>query len=274
MSMRGEVTYVGVLSLMMVAPFGCGTEGEEIAVRTSALLQGDRPMGFTCGLAYTNGYAVYPLPDISPVNGKCMGFPTIPIAYPPPDNSPPAPGFALGNDGDAGLRANLGFYHQYLQNSTGDTDDEEYPERLLLPKGTACGFKKTCGASSGITCMGSDPKVRCPNGWQQRQASDANNSPGCNYVWCEYTDPHGVCATADCQFNLQPPGIVCGITDSDYPDTPINSKLAKGRCLGAVTNNSCPSGISGGYIWRWHGRYDDGRHAGHGLAWCSKELIP
>jgi hypothetical protein len=268
----GAAICVGLLSVLLVSISGCGNNDDTIEEHASALLFGDRPMGFTCGLAYSARYEPvgppYPpntvRPTNWPVDGKCMGTSTIMSSQYWPYL--PAAGFGNGNDGDNGQTFGLGFYHQYQAASTGDTDDEEYPQKLLLPKGTACGFKHTCNSSKTLTCMGWNPAVSCPAGWQQRQASDASGANGCNYAWCEYQDPMNLCTSNDCKFNMQPSGIACGVTDSDYPDTHTNPKLAAGRCLGSVTKNGCPPG----FTWQWYGKYDAGRSSGHGLAWCTK----
>jgi len=268
----GAGVSVGLVSLVLVSCLGCADQEEEITTKASALLLGDQPKGLTCGLAYSARYEPvgYPYPPNTyrptgwPVDGTCKGYSSIHVSRYWGWSA--APGFGGGEDGDTGKPTGLGFYHQHRLDSTGDTNDEEYPQRLLLPAGTACGFKHTCNSTRDLTCMGWNAAVSCPPGWQQRQANDDQGASGCNYAWCEYLDPNQLCTSDDCKFNSQPSGIACGITDSDYPDTHSNPKLAAGRCLGAVTRNGCPTN----YAWQFYGKYDAGRSSGHGLGWCTK----
>ena len=263
--------------ILVVLAQSCGAD-EETERRTSAISSSDRPAGLVCGLAYSYQMVQEPgvwplLPALVPVDGKCDGNSTIkasPIRVTnnlPGTNvgGPTAQNYGFAYLGDNGLPwyPYLGYQNQFL--GIGSQAAEDSPGFLSLPQGTACGFSYTCGDHRGTTCMGYNPQVSCPSGWQQRQAGDAHASNGCNFAWCEYQDPHGACPGSSC-FNLLPKGLTCGITDSDYPNTHPNPKLAAGQCQGVnpKTPNTCPSG------WQWYGRFDAGRSAGHGLAWCSK----
>jgi hypothetical protein len=244
---------------------GCGAEENVVESKTSALAVGERPAGFTCGLAYSNS-SDFGMPSLLPVNGRCMGFSTL-------NNFRGAPGtpsgFAAVRDGDAGLPGSiLGFFHQYQTASTGDTSQPLYSEILRLPKGTACGLRHTgsCQGTNSLRCLGHDPAVSCPNGWQRKQASDIGGSNGCHFAWCEYQDPWNVCTSNDCVFNLQPTGIVCGLSDTDYPALPAASPTTQGRCMGEATPTRCPTG----WTWQRYGNYDDERPSNHGLTWCTK----
>jgi hypothetical protein len=265
--MRIKLRVLGLVWIpAVVLQLGCGAEESPVETKTSELVIGDRPEGFVCGLAYSNS-SDFGMPSLTPVNGRCMGFSTL-------NNFRGAPGtpagFAAVRDGDAGLPGSiLGFFHQYQTTSTyTGAPDPAYSRVLRLPKGTACGLRHTgsCQGTNSLRCMGHDPAVSCPLGWQRKQASDINGPSGCGFMWCEYLDPNSLCTSNDCVFNLQPAGIVCGLSDSDYPALPTNGVATQGRCMGMATPSGCPTS----WAWQRFGNFDDGRSAGHGLTWCTK----
>jgi hypothetical protein len=229
---------------------------------TSVWAQGvsGQPQGLVCGLGYYNN-------ETNIAMGACEGYQTA-SAEPYWDNCSSqfaivicngdriscASGFLPETDGDTGLCSPWGFYHQAAWPGTAGLNASNSAE-LLLPKGTACGFKEECHDSSvHTTCMGYDAHVSCPPGWLPKAANDINAPGGCGFVWCEYQDPSNLC-TGACQLTNQPTGIVCGIDDNDKHN---------GQCLGVQTDSGCPAG------WEHHGFYDDGRGSGHGVGWCSK----
>ena len=233
---------------------------DDIVSTASALTVFDRPQGLTCGLAYN--------PGVGWVKGVCDGVNTrhiyflwngnVRVWY---DEIGTVPGFTYVLDGDQGLYPGYGYSHQRLTTSSPGVNLTN-THQLVLPKGTACGFKETCN-NAGETCMGKDPAGwidPCPNGWVKRSASDIRGPSGCGFVWCEYQDPSNLCDSL-CMLLAQSRGLVCGLTDSDKP-----FGSGGGQCQGGSTQTSCPSG------WQRYGNYDDGRPSGHGLGWCSKVL--
>jgi hypothetical protein len=150
-------------------------------------------------------------------------------------------------DGDYGMPAQQGFYHKsmgILSVPTATTD------RLLLPRGTSCGFKHTFN-SPEETCFGRDPYFECPAGWLRKGAGDTR-SPGHYWFWCEYQDPNDLCPPGKCRL---PQGAACGIT---YQGIPLNTY---GACEGYPVG-TCPPG----YVKR--GPRDEGAPAGYGITWC------
>ena len=248
-----------VLGLLTVAVFGgCdGTStGDKVEEVTSALVTAGKPQGFTCGLGYYRNC-------VNVDSGNCNGVLTGDTGGNCANgnwyfNTNAGPGYHLDADGDRGLGPFWGLYHQAW--TTSDTNVNANSASLLLPKGTACGFKDNCN-DHGELCMGLDAAFSCPSGWNKMVASDINAPSSCNggpggFVWCEYQDPGNVC-TGTCQTTDQPYGTVCGISDND--------RTPAGKCLGVTnTNSTCPPGYT------WHGRYDDGRSVGHGVSWCSR----
>lgn len=244
-------------SFLLLASFmsmGCeAPETEELSETSQALVVG-RPQGITCGLAYAKPYQV-------DANGACNGTTTVTVYAPSPPSytlTQSAPvGFTPISVGDRGLASGWGFFVSSQTNSTGGVTTANSND-LLLPKGTACGFKESCNQGSSVTCLGFDANVSCPSGWTRKWAGDSNAPGGCNFVWCEYQDPNGYCSTSACTSNGGLPGIVCGITDSQASGGNI------GQCLGVDTRFSCPSG------WTRMGNYDWGRSSGNGVGWCTK----
>jgi hypothetical protein len=235
---------------------------DDIVSTASALTHFDQPQGLLCGLNYSRGY------NDNPVKGVCDGV-TTRNAYTILNGTittyyvdiGAVPGFTWVNDGDRGLPSFWGYSHQRLTSSSPSVNLTN-THQLLLPKGTACGFKETCN-NAGETCMGKDPAGwidPCPLGWVKRSASDMNAPSGCGFVWCEYQDPSNLC-DALCQLLAQTRGMVCGLTDASKP---LGS--GGGQCLGASTQflTSCPAG------WKRYGNYDSGRPPLYGLGWCSK----
>jgi hypothetical protein len=255
---------MGLISVTLLAHLaGCAepeanSAQEGVEIKTSALGVLGWPQGLDCGLGYyRNGANV--------AFGVCQGTATANAwvdtctsgAISTCQGWGCAPGFSIGIDGDRGLCAPWGFYHQQLSSSTGDVTTLN-TDQLFLPKGTACGFKDNCNNNT-VTCMGFDAAHQCPKGWIARVGSDLNAPSSCNggpggFVWCEYLDPNNLC-TGDCQLVNQPAGLVCGITDNDRRN---------GLCLGQRTDIACPAG------WARKGWYDDGRSGGHGIGWCTK----
>ncbi len=252
-------TLVLTAAVLFLVGFAACDTAENVESKTSALAVSGWPQGLDCGLGYyRNGVDV--------VHGYCEGVSTgdatgnvcNPAYMTRCTNGVScASGFGIGVDGDQGLCNPWGLYHQQLLSSTGGVTTAN-TDQLLLPKGTACGFKDNCHDNT-LTCMGYDPAHSCPPGWTAKVGSDINNPSSCNggpggYVWCEYQDPNNLC-TGSCQLADQPSGIVCGIDDNDRHN---------GQCLGMVTDSACPSG------WSRNGWFDDGRSAGHGIGWCTK----
>jgi hypothetical protein len=248
----------GVVVLSLAGLVACGDQSD-VEVKASALGVSGWPQGMDCGLGYyRNGVNV--------VDGVCQGFRTGNANIDWCDQSAMgrcdvagscAPGFGVGPDGDRGLCAPWGFYHQHLLSSTGGVTLTN-TDQLFLPKGTACGFKDNCN-DPALTCMGFNPAVSCPPGWVKKVGSDSNAPASCNggpggFVWCEYQDPNNLC-TGTCQLQDQPAGIVCGIDDNDRHN---------GQCLGQSTDSACPPG------WARKTWFDDGRSVGHGIGWCTK----
>jgi hypothetical protein len=261
--MRRDLGFVSMVAILGVGALGCGEipDGEDVTSVQSALSVGQLPQGFTCGLGYVRNY------NDNPVLAYCNDALTI-WAY---TTSPPLTyhvqqqtyqGFSNISDGDRGLGNGWGYYHQRLISSSSGVSAAN-ADYLVLPPGTACGFKETCN-SGGETCLGKDPNSTtdpCPIGWTKRTANDASAPSGCNFAWCEYQDPHSLCSSGTCPVSDQQTGIVCGITDSDKAPG-----SGGGYCMGLSTQTACPAG----WGWQRHGNYDAGRSGGHGLAWCSK----
>jgi hypothetical protein len=220
-----------------------GAPGPDEIVRTSSAASQQNPQGLTCGVAYQNG-GIW-------IDGACNFKRT--LASPPEH----APDYHLVNDGDTGLMKGDGFYHQALDMN----QDLARPVDAKVPPGTTCGFKHTCNPSKVEKCFGLDPAQACPLGWFRVQASDARANSGCNFVWCEYLDPQGLCPNSACP---QPFGLACGMSDSD-----ASNGQGNGFCQGfRITRGSrCPTGYS------LNGPFDNGRTFGHGLVWCSKDHL-
>jgi hypothetical protein len=241
-----NVTVVAVLMSL-----GCAAEPVDVQTTESALESTGLPLGTVCGLQYERpGSAVYGEPCIgfksnepSPPDSICLGW-----------ASPPTPsGFRWTPDGDLGLPECNGFKH-FTFNSGSQTPSDQF----RLPKGTACGFKETCN-DPNETCLGFDPKIGCPSGWVRKIASDMKGASNCFFAWCEYQDPHALCTTTACVHDNQPWGLVCGMTDTDSAD---GGRI--GQCMGLTTRTQgCPAG------YLREGNFDDGRSAGHGVAWCA-----
>jgi len=238
-----------VLAACLLGCDGAPDDGVEV---TSALESTGLPSGAVCGLQYRRpGSIVY--------GTACEGVPAFngPIAENTlcaGENNPTVvpPGFALERDGDRGLPVCNGFSHWRFNQASGVD-----PRNFRLPKGTACGFKEACN-NRGETCMGLDANVQCPMGWSKKVSSDLHAPSGCGFVWCEYQDPNNLCTTRACQYDNQPFGLVCGVTDNDRNN---------GQCQGIPTTSGCPWGYSR------YGYFDDGRSAGHGVGWCAKNFV-
>jgi hypothetical protein len=206
------------------------------------------PQGLTGGIAYWDGssrrfdVAVDGIPTLATSGGFVMQAST---------------GWALGSDGDLGMHAGQGFYHQELAaTGTGAVNANDRlhdSQSFILPAGAACGFhhtRNTPPSGSLHTCMGSDPSVSCPAGWLAKSHTDANGSAGDKFVWCEYTDPQILCEDPTCIANTFGRGVAfalssdtdaSGFTDFDF---------------------ACPTGYHRGPFM------DDGRGAGLGLSAC------
>ena len=229
--------------------WGCDGAPDVVDEVVSGLESTGLPNGATCGLAYRRpgspviGTGCEGVQTIEPSSAICLGW-NQPTVRPP--------GFVLASDGDRGLPACYGFWH-WRFNETSGADSTNF----RLPKGTACGFKEACN-NSGERCMGFDANVSCPAGWVKKLSSDLNAPNGCGFVWCEYQDPNNLCTSRACQYDNQPMGLVCGITDNDRNN---------GQCQGMLTKNGCPWGYSR------YGFFDDGRSAGHGVGWCAKNFV-
>jgi hypothetical protein len=268
MSKHGRAS-LSAVGLLVVGTFGaCGDSAspdnalEEV---TSELATPGKPQGLTCGIGYYRNCVNVDM-------GICDGVET---GYTTGNCNSGNWSFTLGNatglhnaaDGDRSCYAPWGFYHQAWTNS--DPNVNANSAWLLLPKGTACGFKDNCNNYTEL-CMGLDPANSCPSGWNMMFSGDAGAPAKCNhngpggspgpgaFVWCEYQDPNHVC-NGTCQTTDQLYGTVCGISDND--------KTNYGECLGVFpgATGTCPAG------YQWHGRFDDGRSVGHGLSWCSRD---
>jgi hypothetical protein len=170
-------------------------------------------------------------------------------------------GWVNVSDGDQGRREGEGFYHQeFLGEGSGvQTRDSD---QFRLPAGTACGFHETQNFAgkhppkSQGTCMGMDPGVpvrsmkgegNCPIGWIARRHFDSSSDNG-YFVWCEYTDPHNLCDPDCLQVAIRT--VTVGI-QSNTDDT------------GGTKRPECPPPTTRSHF------FDDGRHAGNGLSFCS-----
>jgi hypothetical protein len=173
------------------------------------------------------------------------------------------------SDGDRGLHAGEGFYHQELLAAGGGIRTST-PDRMMLPAGTACGFHHTQNSaadpSTGVgTCMGQDPgRGLCPKGWVARRhfdMSSGNGSRDCGkddalnhpeacgfFVWCEYTDPNKLCTDPNCVARAARMATVRIQSNTDT--------------TGATVRPFCPPGMTGTSF------YDDGRPEGKGLSFC------
>jgi hypothetical protein len=231
---RAATPLVGLIVLFAACEGAAGRD--EIDTTSSAVSAS--PLGLVCGMGYQNK-GIW-------VDGACLFKRTM--------VGEKADGFHIAFDGDYGLAAGDGFYHQSLDANEGLMRAID----AVVPRGTTCGFKHSCNSSFREKCFDKDPQVECPLGWIPRQASDAKARTGCSYFWCEYLDPQNKCLDFKC---AQPNGLTCGMTDSDR---------LNGFCEGVrVTPGAlrpCPFGFT------FRGTFDDGRQAGHGLAWCEKNL--
>jgi hypothetical protein len=236
---------LGTLALLL---HGCETPPDEVEKVTQKLGVSGWPQGLVCGMGYyRNGQDV--------VRGFCQGEVTALAA----SNTQIfqcgnfcARGFHCAADGDHGLSAPWGLYHQAFNFNSGGVSAAT-ADQLFLPRGTACGFKESCN-NTAETCMGFDANVSCPAGWLKKQGSDMRAPSHCGFVWCEYQDPFNLC-NGTCQNFDQPSGLLCGVTDNDRNN---------GQCLGFQTKFGCPPG------WDRHGWFDTGRSPGHGIGWCRK----
>jgi hypothetical protein len=175
---------------------------------------------------------------------------------------PPQLGFYWRFDGDVQNCAGCGFYHFDLA-SGGVTDPSRSDSFKLLP-GTACGFHHTEN-SRGLTCMGLDPaEGKCPTGWIARSQFDMGSGKGngpcgnwqnrqnCEYwAWCEYQDPHGLCA-----------GSHSGECDSAARDIGYTAGISSNVDSAGTAGFDCPAG------WSRSPFFDTGRPSGRGLSWC------
>jgi hypothetical protein len=222
------------------------------------------PMGLTCGMSYVMNKYCANSNNVNWINGYVLdsnGWPYYTAiagvgACQPAAWTSQAPGFVTISDGDRGLPSGGGFYHQAYA-----TSDPNLPasDRYVLPKGTACGFRESCNRPAPL-CLGFDANRSCPPGWNRKWAADMNAPSGCNFVWCEYQDPHGLCDAGCSQSSNVPWGTVCGITDSRYSDPAGNG----GQCMGIPTRNGCPQG------YYFHGFFDDGSSGGNGVGLCMR----
>jgi hypothetical protein len=172
-----------------------------------------------------------------------------------------APGWLNRQEGDLGNNATFGFYHQELTSpANGGTGLTSGPTDLFkLPYGTDCGFhhnqNSPANLSTGIgTCMGYDANISCPSGWTRKTMYDSNSSGG-YFVWCEYDDPHYICANdPSCLQTAHDTGMACGLGSDTADGNP-------GVC-GEIGANLCPTS------WTPSGYFDDGRPSGQGLMVC------
>jgi hypothetical protein len=238
---HSAVTLAPAALACAVALFGCGMEGDDgteadvTTVTSAAFSIGIH--GIDCGIMYENNSQLI-------VDGACDNVRT--RGYNPPPGWP----YELQAIGDRGLRSGAGFWAQsWRVNNVLD------PQHLVLPRGTACGFKES-GNNAAENCMGEDPKIRCPAGWNRRFASDLNAPSGTQFFWCEYRDDNQMCPGGNCLANM-PKGLACGIADSDTDN---------GVCL---SNQTVSMGCPAGFLFR--GFYDWGRPWGHGVGWCEKQ---
>jgi hypothetical protein len=229
----------------------CGAEPEgDLESTTGALGVSAFPDGLTCGLSYLNGPPV--------VDGTCEGVHT--LANPLPFHF----GWAKQYDGDSGLPSGNGFYHQrrtLLNSPQPDTSN------VILPQGTACGFKHTARGDTE-KCFGLDPELgNCPFGWTRRIGGDSTAPGGSNFVWCEYNDSNHTCDFGSCLGSM-PSGLACGISDNDRSPRGSCQRLTSG-----IAPNQCPAGYRWSFITTTNagsGYYDAGRSGGHGIGWCAK----
>lgn len=238
---------------------GWGAEdGEDVIATTGAIARVPSvgyPKDLHAGLGYIAAWSTI-------YQGSCVGTVTA-TAYSNTDGAGTqyvrttgvATGHHNASDGDRGQPVNFGFYHQAQKSSTGDVSDTSW---LMLPKGTACGFKET-GNNSSETCYGHDPKYGCPPDWDPKIGTDSSAPAGTNFAWCEYRDDHTLCPVGSASaFANLPSGTACGITDNTRNN---------GRCLDKLApTQGCPDG---GWV-RSTSFYDAGDTNGHGIGWCVK----
>jgi hypothetical protein len=236
--------------VLPLAAFACGAEGPAepdepppIAGAIEPLGVNGLPAGLVCGIAYTDSGQTI----VEQAYCQDPYYRTLPVYGPP---------YAPVNwrkffDGDYGLPAGHGFAHQSLLSGARPEDSAQ----LVLPRGTACGFKHSANTPS-VTCMGLDPRIGCPAGWAQRSVGDADS--GERYYWCEYLDWYNTCPNMGCSSQV-PRGTACGISNPDEGS-------GVGYCNGyrIQPGYPCPNG------WTRLGFYDRGRSAGHGIGWCVK----
>jgi hypothetical protein len=232
-----------VAMLMVPLCLACSGEGEEIAAltRSAVARDGVNAVGLMCGLSYIKGSSRW-------VDGTCDGKHTLDLQL--------AQGFQQKFVGDSGLPAWSGFYYQFWNGPEAVFWESDI---LQLPQGTACGLKMGCYDFT-MKCMDNDPSQSCPFGWDMKMASDFRSPAGCNFYWCQYKDPHGLCPNGNCPVHI-PQGLTCGLTDNDAG----SDHFREGTCLGRRTwNDDCPTGF------QRFGFFDDGRPGGHGVGWCAK----
>jgi hypothetical protein len=200
-------------------------------------LPDDLPQGLTAGMSYMAAPPYPPWRD-----GVALGSETLKTN---------GDGFIVRHDGDLGIYAGGGFWHQEL--GAGGVTDPALSDQLKLLPGAACGFHHTLN-TPGLTCMGLDPASGCPNGWVARRHFDMSSGTG-YFVWCEYQDPNGLCAgpaaATDCGASAKYIGYATGISSNTDRD---GTALANG--------GACPVG------WNSSPFFDAGRPSGQGLHWC------
>jgi len=207
----------------------------------------------TCGLQYVS--------DQSTVNGLgCNGIATYSSAggLVPLYQGPNQMYYIGKRDGD--INKAIGFVHQDQIGRTGFANPQT-SDRLKVPRGTACGFRRENSIENYDFCMGFDPQVGCAPGWTRKRANDANSTVG--WIWCEYDDPFGFCADGLCVNATLPDGMTCGISVNSPGDT------VTGYCVNVDTRFGCPAGFVHSPSF-----YDDGRPAGQGLGWCARFSAP
>ena len=245
-------------------------------VKNSSYVSGVRyllPQGLTGGLTYWN-------PGESVVIGLIDKFPTIDNNKHP--NS--KPGWQVRSDGDRGLSASQGFYHQELTSVGGGIRGSSYS--FILPAGTVCGFHHTQNTPTQKphmdpqkdnmlgTCMGADPSQNgCPSGWVPRRHFDMSSGDGsqnCNagsatsvpypehcgyFAWCEYQDPLRFCDEDPNCIARATKMTTIGIQSNVDPN-------------GGTVRPTCPNGTVRTSF------YDSGRSSGQGLSFCSNSSAP
>jgi hypothetical protein len=202
----------------------------------------DLPQGLTAGLTYFAGITV------------AFGGPALGAQAPYKSGE----GFAVRSDGDFGMPSGSGFYHQELVSggitrfTSGATPSDQFK---LLP-GTACGFHHTIN-TPGETCMGFDPAAgQCPTGWVSKKSFDMSSGSG-YFAWCEYQDPHQLCAPTGQGFND------C-VNAANYFGMALDVG-SNTDATGSRDFSACPTGA-------WSQSYDSGRSSGQGISWCRMGL--